>query len=68
LSTEALTHEILRGGGVSGRRVDPKSATPFANKSVTEETCGAYSRAVKEFFQSVGGKHLTEIVSNDILR
>jgi hypothetical protein len=57
LSTEALTPEILRGGEVAARRFDPKSAFPFINKSVSEETRRAYGRAVREFFQSAGMKH-----------
>ena len=67
MSTEALTPEILRGGDVGTRRFDPKSATPFVNKSVSEETRRAYSRAVREFFQFVGMKHPSEVVPNDVL-
>ena len=60
LSTEALTPDILRGGQVSVRRFDPKIATPFVNKSVSEETHRAYRRAVSEFFQFAGMKHPSE--------
>jgi integrase/recombinase XerD len=67
LSTEALTPEILRGGETSVRRFDPRSATPFTNKSVSEATRRAYGRAVREFFQSAGMKHPSEIVPQDIL-
>jgi integrase/recombinase XerD len=65
--TEALTPEILRGREVSQRRFDPKSATPFVNKSVSEATRRAYSRAVREFFQSAGMKHPLEVLPADIL-
>ena len=67
MSTEALTPEILRGGEVSQRRFDPKSASPFVNKSVSEATRRAYSRAIKEFFQSVGMKRPEEVVPADVL-
>jgi integrase/recombinase XerD len=67
LSTEALTPEIFRGGEVPAKRFDPRSASPFVNKSVSEATRRAYSRAVLEFFQSVGMKHPSEVVPNDVL-
>jgi len=67
LSREALTPELLRGGEVERRRFDPKSAAPFVNKSVSEETRRAYRRAVFEFFQFAGMKHPTEIVPQDVL-
>jgi len=50
LFTEALTPEIFRGGEVSGRKFDPKSAAPFVNKSVSEATRRSYGRALREFF------------------
>ena len=53
---------------VAHRRFDPRSATPFVNKSVSEETRRAYRRAVADFFQFLGGKHPTEVVPNDVLR
>ena len=67
MSTEALTPEILRGGEVSQRRFDPKSATPFVNKSVSEETRRAYGRALREFFQSARMKHPTEVAPADVV-
>jgi integrase/recombinase XerD len=67
LSTEALTPEILRGGEVPARGFDPRSAAPFVNKSVSEATRRAYSRALKDFFQAVGMKHPTEVTPADVL-
>jgi integrase/recombinase XerD len=67
LSSEALIPEILRGGETAARRFDPKSAFPFINKSVSEETRRAYGRAMREFFQSAGMKHPSEVVPADIL-
>ena len=67
LSNEAIAHEVLRGREIPARRFDPKSAAPFVNKSVSEATRRAYGRAVREFFQSVGMKHPSEVVPNDIL-
>jgi integrase len=49
------------------RRFDPRSASPFVNKSVSEETRRAYRRAVSEFFQFAGMKHPTEVVPNDVV-
>jgi integrase/recombinase XerD len=49
------------------KRFDPRSAAPFVNKSVSEETRRAYRRAVADFFQFVGGRHPTEVVPNDII-
>ena len=67
MSNEALTPEILRGGGTPSRRFDPKSASPFVNKSVSEATRRSYGRALREFFQFVSMKHPAEVVPNDIL-
>nr|QEO74331.1 phage integrase family protein [uncultured bacterium] len=67
MSSEVLTPEILRGGEVANKRFDPKSASPFVNKSVSEETRRAYRRAVSEFFQSAGMKHPSEVVPADVL-
>lgn len=49
-------------------RFDPRSAAPFVNKSVSEETRRAYRRAVADFFQFVSGKHPAEVVPDDVLR
>jgi integrase/recombinase XerD len=68
LSTEALTPEILRGGEVERKRFDPRSTTPFVNKSVSEQTRRSYRRAVSEFFQFVVMKHPAEVVPDDVLR
>ncbi len=68
MSTEAIIPEILRDDEVAARRFDPKSAAPFINKSVSEETRRAYRRAVSEFFQFAGLKHPTEVVPDDVLR
>jgi hypothetical protein len=38
----------------------------FTGQSVSEATRRAYGRAVREFFQSVGTKHPSEVVPNDI--
>ena len=67
MSDESLTPEILRGGEAPARRFDPRSATPFVNKSVSEETRRAYGRAVREFFQFTGMKHPSEVVPADVL-
>jgi integrase/recombinase XerD len=68
MSTEALIPEILPAGEVPAKRFDPKSATPFINKSVSEETRRAYGRAVREFFQFANMKHPSEVVADDVIR
>jgi integrase/recombinase XerD len=68
LSTEALQPEIFRGREVAARKFDPKSAAPFVNKSVSEATRRAYSRAVADFFRFIQGKHPTEVVPADVQR
>jgi site-specific recombinase XerD len=67
LATEALTPEILRGGEALARRFDPKSAAPFINKSVSEATRRAYGQALREFFQSAGMKHPSEVRPDDVV-
>jgi site-specific recombinase XerD len=67
LSTEALTPEIFRDGEASAKRFDPKSATPFVNKSVSEATRRAYGRALREFFHFAGMKHPSEVVPQDVV-
>jgi site-specific recombinase XerD len=66
VSTEALTPEILGPGEVTPRKFDPRSATPFVNKSVSDATRRAYSRAVADFFRFVQGKHPSEVTPNDV--
>ena len=67
MSTKALTPEILRADESPARRFDPKSAAPFVSKSVSEATRRAYGRALREFFQSAGMKHPSEVVPADVL-
>ena len=50
------------------KRFDPRTATPFVNKSVSEQTRRAYRRAVADFFQFVAGRHPSEVVPDDVLR
>ncbi|HYO91498.1 MAG TPA: site-specific integrase, partial [Pyrinomonadaceae bacterium] len=52
---------------LAAKRFDPRSAAPFINKSVSEETRRAYRRAVADFFQFVEGKHPTAVVPADVL-
>ena len=67
MSTEAITPEILHGREIPSKRFDPRSATPFVNKSVSEATRRAYRRAVANFFQFVGGKHPTDVAPIDVV-
>jgi site-specific recombinase XerC len=57
----------LRGNAaVAPKRFDPRSAAPFVNKSVSEETRRAYRRAISDFFLFLGGEHPTEVVLVDV--
>jgi integrase/recombinase XerD len=58
---------IQQREAIAPKRFDPRSATPFVNKSISEETRRAYRRAVADFFQFIGGKHPTEVVPADVL-
>jgi integrase/recombinase XerD len=66
LPIEALSPEILSGRDVPARKFDPRSAAPFINKSVSEATRRAYSRAVADFFRFAGGRLPNEIVPADV--
>jgi site-specific recombinase XerD len=59
--------DLLQSEATPAKRFDPRSATPFVNKSVSEQTRRAYRKAVADFFQFVGGKHPTEVVPADVL-
>ena len=67
MSTEALTPEVIRSGEISLKRFDPKDASPFVNKSVSEATRRAYGRALREFFQFAGMKHPEEVIAQDVI-
>jgi site-specific recombinase XerD len=64
---EQTLPDLLQSEAIAPKRFDPRSVTPFVNKSVSEETRRAYRRAVADFFQFVGGKHPTEVVPNDVI-
>ena len=65
---EPLNPEILTGRDIALNRFDPRSASPFVNKSVSDATRQAYSWAVADFFGFVRGKHPTEVVPADVQR
>lgn len=59
--------DLRQTEAISPKRFDPRSATSFVNKSVSEETRRAYRRAVADFFQFIGCKHPTEVVPADVI-
>jgi site-specific recombinase XerD len=65
---EYLQAPKLLDESLAPRRFDPRSAAPFVNKSVSEETRRAYHRAVTDFFQFIGSKHPTEVAPADVIR
>ena len=68
MTPEERRPDLLRREAVTPRHFDPRPATPFVNKSISEETRRAYRRAVAAFFQFLGGKHPAEVVPADIIR
>jgi integrase/recombinase XerD len=67
MTPDQILPNLQQREALAAKRFDPRSATPFVNKSVSEETRRAYRRAVADFFQFVGGKHPTEVVPNDVI-
>jgi site-specific recombinase XerD len=67
MTPEQKLPELLQKEAVAPKRFDPRTATPFVNKSVSEETRRAYRKAVADFFLFIGGKHPTEVVPADVL-
>ena len=65
---DQLLASKLQEQSLAPKRFDPRSATPFINKSVSEETRRAYRRAVSDFFHFVGDKHPSKVVPDDVLR
>ena len=60
--------DSLRQQSLAPKRFDPRTATPFVNKSVSEQTRRAYRRAVADFFQFIAGCHPTDVVPDDVRR
>lgn len=67
MTPDQILPDLPQREAIAPKRFDPRSAAPFVNKSVSEETRRAYRRAVADFFQFVGGKHPTEVVPIDVL-
>lgn len=67
MTPDSSLPDLLQREAIAPKRFDPRTAAPFVNKSVSEETRRAYRRAVSDFFQFVGGKHPTEVVPADVL-
>jgi integrase/recombinase XerD len=58
--------DLLQRETLASKQFDPRSATAFVNKSISEEARRSYRRAVADFFLFVGGKHPTEVVPADV--
>ena len=56
------------GAGGQLAPFNPRTASPFVNKSISAETRRLYHRVIREFFAFVGYKHETLINAEDILR
>ena len=57
---------LIREQAVVPERFDLRLATPFINKSVSEETRRAYRRAVSDFFLFLKSKHPSEVVPAEV--
>jgi site-specific recombinase XerD len=67
MTPEQNLPNLLQREAIAPRRFDPRSASAFVNKSVSEETRRAYRQAVADFFHFIGAKHPTEVVPADVL-
>lgn len=65
-----MPSESLIKAGTKGQLApfNPRTATPFVNKSISAETRRLYQRVIREFFVFVGYTHETLIDSEDIIR
>jgi len=68
LPDQPLNPEIVAGRDIALKKFDPRSASPFVNRWVSDATRRAYSRAVADFFGFVRDKHPTEVVPVDVQR
>jgi integrase/recombinase XerD len=70
MSEAAVTTEILisHPGVPTALRFEERLATPFIQKSLSEETREAYRRAIRSFFVEVGGLHPTQVTPEHVLR
>lgn len=74
MSEAIISHETINLPSPSAKSLsfhrqqfDQKLAQPFIYKSVSEETRAAYQRAIREFFQFVGGVHPSEVTPSHII-
>jgi len=68
MDSKELRLSSLGQGSQIAEGFDPRTAAPFINKSISEETRRAYRRAVADFFQFAGGTHPAEVTPDDVLR
>lgn len=67
MSTTVHPIEIAPPQPSEVRRFEQRLALPFIHKSVSEETRAAYTRAIRDFFQFVGGVHPSEVTPADVI-
>ena len=69
IAPEIISREFSPAQSSSPRRqqFDLTLARPFIYKSVSEETRAAYGRAIREFFQFVGGLHPAEVLPAHVI-
>lgn len=67
MTPEQSLVDLSRRETVTPKHFDIRSASPFVNRSVSEETRRAYRRAVTDFFQFVGSKHPANVVPSDVI-
>jgi integrase/recombinase XerD len=62
----ASTLIALPPDGHGFERFDPKTVTPFVQRSVSEETRRAYRRVVLEFFRFLQARHPAQVTPTDV--
>src|SRR5437764_12003039 len=60
-------HSSLESPTARQQKFDLTEARPFIYKSVSEETRSAYTRAIRDFFQFVGGIHPAHVTPADVI-
>ena len=67
MSDHLATYTPPAGEALQPQRLDPRTAAPFCEKSLSEETRRAYRRVIREFFLFVKGAHPSLVTPEHVL-
>ena len=67
MSDHLATPTLHAGEPIEPLRFEPRTAAPFCEKSLSEETRRAYRRVIREFFLFVEGIHPTMVTPEHVL-